>query len=61
MTYIPVISEVNIGSHHTYTYIMAMSNIKVDVKVERKEIMTKIPPGVGRYHTRRSKDDRIPT
>ena len=37
MTYVTVINQVNIGSYH----IRVLSNIKLDVEVERKHIMTR--------------------
>ena len=42
VTDVTVISQVNIGSDHK----LVMSNIKLDVEVERDKLMTKRPPRV---------------
>ena len=42
VTDITVIKQVNIGSDHR----VAMSNIKLDVEVERKKMMAKRPPRI---------------
>ena len=52
VTDVTVINQVNIGSDHR----LVMNNIKLNVEVERKTLMTK-----NRCHTNRIKEDRIPT
>ena len=52
VTDVTVIDQVNIGSDHR----LVMSNIKLDVGVERKKMMTKC-----KCHTNRIKEDIIPT
>jgi len=42
VTYVTVVNHVNIGSDHG----LAMSNIKLEVQVKRKRLMTKTPPKV---------------
>ena len=42
VTYVTITNQVNIGSDHR----MVMNNIKLDIEVERKTLMTKRPPRV---------------
>ena len=42
ITYVTVISQVNIGSDHR----IVVSNIKLDIEVEREILMSKRPPSV---------------
>ena len=48
-------NQVNIGNDHR----TVMNNIKLDLEVQRKHLMTKRP--VSRCHTNRIMEDRIPT
>ena len=48
-------NQVNIGNDHR----TVMSNIKLDLEVQRKHLMTTRP--MGRCHTCRIMEDRIPT